>query len=293
LGKLRGFKPDQGRTAHGATALSLATPIVNNEGVEIGNLALILKGFEDLSRENALLCKRVEGLLVALASHGGVVLDGLVFSSKAQVKEVVMKEYPMGDAFEVFLDMMSLFCCDPSYSPATGWEKFTCSMEEKYSPTARKVVSSYYQTYGTWYAEGKPVVARKLLAAFKDVDKWSRSSGIDGRHHEIEVFATMSVDIAKIWVGDKLPADGKLAPLALKMIKKTIEWIHTVHKHLDYEYTRLTQQFIQDNDVLILLSEEVIIMYNRINAVRRQRMEFVVSKDTWQGAFGSLARSTR
>jgi hypothetical protein len=204
-------------------------------------------------------------------------LDGLVFSSEAQVKEVVMRECPTGDAFEVFLDVMSLFCCDPSYSPATGWEKFTRSMEENYSPTVRKVVSSYYQTYGTWYAEGKPVVAGKLLAAFKDMDKWSGSSGMDGRRHEIEVSATMSADIAKIWVGDKLPPEGKLAPLALKMIE--VEWIHTVHKHLDYEYTRLTQQFIQDEDALILLSEEVIIMHNRIHAVRCQRMEFVASKD--------------
>jgi hypothetical protein len=78
-----------------------------------------------------------------------VVLDGLVFSSEAQVKEVVMRECPTGDAFEVFLDVMSLFCCNPLYSPATGWEKFTRSMEENYSPTARKAVSSYYQTYGT------------------------------------------------------------------------------------------------------------------------------------------------
>ena len=52
-------------------------------------------------------------------------MDGLVFSSEAQVKEVVMRECPTGDAFEVFLDVMSLFCCDPSYSPATGWEKWS------------------------------------------------------------------------------------------------------------------------------------------------------------------------
>ena len=44
----------------------------------------------------------------ALVSHGGVVLDGLVFSSEAQVKEVVMKECPMGDAFEVFLVALNL-----------------------------------------------------------------------------------------------------------------------------------------------------------------------------------------
>ena len=102
---------------------------------------------------------------------------------------------------------------------------------------------------------------------------------MDGRCREIEVSASMSADIAKTWVGDKLPADSKLAPLAFKMIEKTVEWIHTVHKPLDYEYTRLTQQFIQDVDALILLSEEVIIMHNRIHAVRCQRMDFVASKD--------------
>ncbi len=102
LGKLRGFKPDQGGTAYGATNLSLATPIVNDEGVEIGNLALILQGFENLSRENALLHEQVEGLSVALALHGGVVLDGLVFSSEAQVKEVVMKGCPTGMLLRYF-----------------------------------------------------------------------------------------------------------------------------------------------------------------------------------------------
>ena len=204
-------------------------------------------------------------------------MDGLVFSSEAQVKEVVMKECPNGDAFKVFLDVMSLFCCDPLYTPATGWKKFTRAMEDDYSPTARKVVLSYYQKFGTWYAEGKPVVAGKLLAAFKDVDKWSVSGGMDGCRHEIDVSASMSADIAKTWDGDKLPADGNV-PLAWKMIEKTVEWIHTIHKHLNYEYTRLAQQFIKDKDALILLSE-VIIMHNRIHAVRCQQMEFVASKD--------------
>ncbi len=47
-------------------------------------------------------------------------LDGLGFSSKAQVKLVVLEECPEGDAFKVFLDLMSLFCWDPVYIPVTG-----------------------------------------------------------------------------------------------------------------------------------------------------------------------------
>ena len=150
-------------------------------------------------------------------------------------------------------------------------------MEEDFSSNARKVVASYYQTHCWWYAVGKPVVAGKVMAVFKDTDKWNGLSGMDGRHHEIETSATTSAEIAKTWVSDKLPVDGKLAPLALKMIDRMVEWIHRVHKHLDLEYTKLTQQHILEDDAMILLSEELIIMFTRIQAVRMQRMEFVAS----------------
>ena len=51
-----------------------------------------------------------------------------------------------------------------------------------------------------------------------------------------------------------------------------------VHKHLDLEYTKLTQQHILEDNALILLSEELIIMFMRIQAVHMQRMEFVASR---------------
>ncbi len=72
-----------------------------------------------------------------------MILDGLGFTLEAKVKKTVMR----GDAFEVFLDAMSLWCCDTGFSPVTDWEKMTRAMEEDYSPTARKVVALYYQTH--------------------------------------------------------------------------------------------------------------------------------------------------
>ena len=159
-----------------------------------------------------------------------------------------------------------------------GWEMFTRSMEDDYFPTARKVVLSYYQTHWAWYAEGKLVMPGQVLAAFKDAKKWNGRSGMDGQRHEIKTLAVMLAKIAKTWVKDKLPGSGKLAPLALKMIKHSVEWIHTIHKHLDLEYLKLTQQHIQEEDALLLLLKELIIMYNCLHAVQHQRMEFVVSR---------------
>jgi hypothetical protein len=80
---------------------------------------------KDLLEDNTHLRERVESLSADVTSQGGVILDGLSFTSEAQVKEVVMKECPKVDAFEVFLDPMSLWCCDPGYSPVTNWEKTT------------------------------------------------------------------------------------------------------------------------------------------------------------------------
>jgi hypothetical protein len=62
------------------------------------------------------------------------------------------------------------------------------------------------------------------------------------------------------------------------MIDRMVEWIHTVHEHLDLEYTKLTQQHILKEDALILLSKELIIMFTRIQAVRMQWMEFMASR---------------
>jgi hypothetical protein len=122
------------------------------------------------------------------------------------------------------------------------------------------------------------MILGKLLGAFKTSDGWKGVSGMDGCCQEIETSAATSTEIGRQWVADNLPSDGKLAPLALKMIDCLVEWIHNIHKHLDVEFIRLTQQHIADKEALILLSEEVIIMYTRIFAVWCQRMDFVANR---------------
>ena len=265
-------------SSHGtAESLSMGMNFIADGGVvcSVGELFEMIKA---LQLQNASLSVRIESFASDLAAQGSGVLDGLAFRSEAQALEAVLDEAPDGDSFEVFLDVVSLFCCDQSYEPSTSWAKLTKALENDYSLTARKVVASYYQTYCYHYTEGKVAQAGIKLQAFKDYDKWNGVSGMDGRRKEIETSASDAAVIAKTWVGDKLPHNGKLAPLALKMIDCSVAWIHTVHKHLDTEYLKLTQQHISEDEALILVSEQVIIMYQRIHQVRSQRMEFVPNK---------------
>ncbi len=98
----------------------------------------------------------------------------------AQVREVVIRECPEGNAFKVFLDVMSLFCCDPMYLPVPGWEKKTWLMEVGYPSTACKVVALYYKPHCAWYMDRGKVISCRFLAAFKSTDCWQGESEMDG-----------------------------------------------------------------------------------------------------------------
>ncbi len=262
----------------GAGQLNLLMLIVNDARDQDGTLGQLLKRLEMATEENSRLKMQVESLSAEISSQGGIVLDGLGFTSEAQVRDFVLQECPEGDAFKVFLDVVSLFCCDPVYKPAPGWEKQTCAMDDGYSTTTRKAITLYYKPHCAWYTGGKKVILGKLLGVLKTLDGWIGVSGMDGSCQEIETSAATSAEIGWQWVADKLPSNRKLAPLALKMIDCLVEWIHTIHKHLDVEFIWLTQQHIADKEALILLSEEVIIMYTRIFVIQHQRMEFVANQ---------------
>ncbi len=67
-----------------------------------------------------------------------------------------------------------------------------------------------------------------------------------------------------------------MAQLTTQMLEHTQSWFQKVHKHLDSELTKLSQMGIPLEDALVLLSEEVIIMFERFHSIRRKRMDFTV-----------------
>ncbi len=71
------------------------------------------------------------------------------------------------------------------------------------------------------------------------------------------------------------------------MINRTVAWFNTVHRHLDAELLQLAQPHISEDECLILLSEEIIIMYTMIHDIRKQRMEFMLKGEVC-GVHGTL-----
>ena len=260
------------------SSLNMSTPIFDDNGIQVFTLGRLLQDNVDLARSNELLKARIERLSADVIAQGGVTLGSHTFTSEMQLLELCMKECPKGDAISAFVDPMVVFCHDAAYSPLSGWEGITKAMEKSgnFHVTDRKVVASFNAPHCFWFSEGKTVVAGKPLQAFASKEKWQGTGGMDGRRHEIELSLETAADGVRTSVEDKLPDGSRLGQLALRMLEHTTNWFSTVFKHLDSEFVRLTQVNISEEETLILLSEEVIIMFDRFYAIRRKRMDFKV-----------------
>jgi hypothetical protein len=94
---------------------------------------------------------------------------------------------------------------------------------------------------------------------------------------EIKLSLDTAADGVQTAIEDKLPAGSQHTQLGLRLLEHTSSWFSTVFKHLDPKFVRLTQVNISEEKTLILLSEEVIIMFVRFHTIRRKRMDFTVT----------------
>ena len=63
------------------------------------------------------------------------------------------------------------------------------------------------------------------------------------------------------------------------MVDRTYNWYVVLHRHLDAELIHLSQMKLDAEALLVLLSEEVIIMFTLVNNVRKRGLEFLMTVD--------------
>jgi hypothetical protein len=258
--------------------LCLTTPITDSNGVQIGVFGDIMDKLGTLKANNVRLSDHLDAIKADLTNQGGIVFGQHTFTSELQVLQVAMSECPQGDAFGLFVDPILLFCHDAMYSPCSSWQKDMKAMEELgfMSISDRKVVASYDLNTPWWFSKDKQVTGGKVIGTFAMAEKWQGMGGMIGRREEIKNSAEVAGDCVRQATGDKLPGGGKLAQLAIRMMEHTQSWFQKVHKHLDSELTKLNQMGILQEHTLVLLLEEVLIMFERLYLIRRKRMDFTV-----------------
>ena len=255
------------RPPHANLSLTLSTPLLDDRGDCVTTLGGILQENAMLRQENSKLVSRIDRLTADFSARGGVTLGKHVFSSELQLSELVMKECPPGDAFAAFVDPMVIFCFDANYQPLKTWESLTKAMEKSgvHPITDRKVMASYNAQYCWWFSEFDSTVAGQTISAFSSKDKWQGVGGMHGRRKQIELSLDSASDGVRTVLDDT--DGGELRQLGLRMLEHTVNWFSTVFKHLDSEYTRLTQVNLSEKDALILMSEKIIIMFDRFYSI--------------------------
>jgi hypothetical protein len=201
--------------------------------------------------------------------------------------KVLVDELPSGGlvVVELFVDINILLCNHPNVDPGNAsssltWDKATKDMAAKgYAPAARKAVRSFHEVVALLYTDGKEAIAGHKIAEFKTKGEWMGEDGRDGRRRRIEEKLLSAKIAVEVSIESKLLAGSKLCSLALAMVERTYNWYVVLHRHLDAELVRLTQMKLDTEALLVLLSEEVIIMFTLAHNIRKRGLEFSVTVD--------------
>ena len=263
--------------------LTTSSIIHDGDGSPVAVLGELIARMGSLERDNTLLRSDIR-------SQGGVSFGSHVFTSMGALEIVIRSELPGGlvgglMCVELFPDPNILLCHNPSVEPGSAstslsWEKATKEMSLKgYAPTARKVVHIFNEIVAPIYSDGKEAIAGQKIAAFKTEGNWTGVDGLDGLRQRGEAKIITARGAAITAIESKLPIGSKLRDLALEMVAKTYNWYIVLHRHLDAELLRLTQMHLETDALLVLLSEEVIIMFTLIHNIRKKGVEFSLSSD--------------
>jgi hypothetical protein len=222
-----------------------------------------------------------------IEAQDGVTMGSHIFTSMNALEVVLVDEMPADGLMfvELFVDINIMPCHNANVDPGNAsslltWDKATKDMSLKgYTAAARKVVRSFQEIVSSLYTDGKEALPGQKIAAFKTAGEWTGEEGRDGRRQRIEEKLLTARIAAVAAIESKLKDGSKLRMLALTMVDKTYNWYVVLHRHLDAELVRLTQMKLDSESLLVLLSEEVIIMFTLVHNIRKKGLEFSLACD--------------
>ena len=264
-----------------AVGLNTSSPVTDDAtGMTVITLGQMIIWCENLTKENARLRSEIGG-------QGGVSVGTFSFASIQELEDLVTAELPAGGIFpfELFVDLNTLSCHNSNFDPGNSmssieWSKATKDMVQKgYSDAARKTVRVVNEPVSALYSGGKEAIAGSVIASFKTAGTWTGERGRDGQRHKIEEKINTAKMTVNASINGRLPVGSKLQQLAFLLVDLSVTWYVELHRHLDNDLQRLTQMGLEKEAVLVLLSEEIIILFTLVHNVRKKGQEFSASTD--------------
>jgi len=275
------FSPRSSRVVHPPEAVAtigFASQILDPSGNSVGNVGELFVNCQDLSQRLLVAENRVRKLEADVVAQGGLVFGGHTFTSEVSVREMVADMDPTGESFAAFCSFPLIFCHDPSYSPSSEWFAKTKHIRGtgNFTESEARYLNALTCKYPAHYAGKGDVKAGKVLMAFASEKVWSGDKGMIGQQKSIEDSLFTSLSALRTHTEAKLPP-GKLKVLAESMASATDKWVRDAHHFFSDDLKNLSEVGLSKVQVLVLISEYLIIISDVIWTHMQKVMQFTIN----------------
>jgi len=255
--------------------LSMNMKIVDDHGVEQMTLGALMNGFADLKSE-------VARLGAAVVAQGGIKVGEVVYSSEDELRVHVM-DLTNTMACAAFVDCVSLVAHDkidyPVSDPSYKSDIKNLVAQGISHPSDQRYLSTFSRPYPPGYTKGDDAEVGRTLTCFKKEQLWDGTGGLDGFKAKIGQSLKRASQAARVYIKANIPPSSPLYELAMDMVTRSMDFHSTFHTHVDNEKAKLQQMGIDAAEVMLLISEQFILIFNDFYTVRQNLFDFVDGMD--------------
>lgn len=232
----------------------------------------------DLMRTVGTLTSEVKCLTSALAANGGVKIGDVVYSSEDELRVDVLN-LTNRDVAAAFCDPVSILSHDEqsfaSIDPKIKQELKNLVKQGVLLPANQRHLSTFTKPYPAGYTKGDEIEVGKTLNCFAKEDLWDGKSGLDGHQTKIKKSVQRGGQKAKSFIKQHIPKFSPLYEVAFDMVTKSIAFHEIFHQHVTEEKRHLQQIGINPDEVMLLISEQFILIFNELYTIRSDVFDFV------------------
>ena len=136
-------------------------------------------------------------------------------------------------------------------------------------------LASYYQNKMVAYHDGGYLSVGTRLTSLKSKSHWQGEGGLEGRGAHILPDIKSDGTICMKYRADYISSTATILwSLSGRMSAASVELHQAMHDHLREELTKLEQMYIAENEAMLLVSEEIALIFKRFFAERSLAMRF-------------------
>jgi len=267
-----------------STTIPLNHWLVDAHGTPVMELSTLLA-------EHRQLVAKVASLEAAVSSEGGVVFGVHSFPSEKSLHSFMLREAPhlKLDDFAAFCDPCSLFCYDKEADDSSSSHQMLLKGGVD-SPVTRRFISSFKSRYPPVYTGGtvmSEIESGSRIPCLATRNKWKGSDGNSGDREKIKVSIRSARDLGRQYCMDHLPS-GPLRDLGRDMVENAAEFHGKLHNHFEDQMTTLIDSGLPEDQVLILLSSQFGLLFDRLYNARKKALEYTKTVDVWDWGVRSV-----